>query len=113
MRRTAGEELDGVLRQPGIEAGGRDLEPGNSLTFAERIDLERAAAWNGAGADQQHIEEELHPVLSQQFARQIPGQGRLAVLQQSARGLFRIAEVDLRTGRSGRAEGKPAELQLG
>ena len=36
-----------------------------------------------------------------------------AVLDEAAGGLFGIAEFDLGAGRTRRAEGKPAKLQLG
>jgi len=61
----------------------------------------------------EHIHEELHPVLRHQFARQIPDQGGLAVLKEPARSLFRIAQLDLGTGRTGGTKGHPTKLQLG
>ena len=73
----------------------------------------RAAARNGLAGDQQHVEQELDAVLRQQRARQVPGQLGLVVLEKAARHVLGVAEIDLRAGRAGGAEGDPAELQLG
>ncbi len=61
----------------------------------------------------QHIEQQLDAILRQQQPRQIPRDRALAVLDVAARHGLGIAEVDLRAGGAGRAEGEAAELQAG
>ena len=116
---TACAELP--VNSSGGAAGKRALRP-DAVTRSRRhrprpgpdrrVKRCRRAGWPPAG-DQEHVQKQLHPVLRQQRRGKIPDELRLVVLEQAARHLFGIAEVDLGTGRAGRAEGDAAELQLG
>ena len=112
MGRIARQQFGGRRIEFGVEAGCRHHKARDRIVARNRIDGERSAARNAATADQHHVEQELYAVLGQQLARQIPGQRRLAVLDQATRRFFGVAEIDLRAGRAGRAERQPAELQL-
>ena len=108
--RTRAQEIGDILRQAGVVAGSRDAKA-HRLAVADRIDRQRAAARDGLLRDDQHIQQKLDPVLRQQQARQIPGDGDLAVFDMTPRHILRVAEIDLRAGRSRRAERQAAELQ--
>ena len=109
-RRIHAEEIGDVLREPGVQAGRGDTEA-HGLAVTDRIDRQRAAARDRLLRDDQHVQQQLDAVLRQQEARQIPGDGDLAVFDVATRHGLGIAEIDLRSRRSCRAERQAAELQ--
>src|SRR5262249_46583861 len=91
---------DAVMREP-------LLSPAPTRSTARG----RPAAGDRWARDDQQFEQQLDPVFRQQHARQVPGELGLVVLDESLRHGSRVAEIDLRAGRAGGAEGEAAELQ--
>ena len=82
-----------------------------ALAGADRIDGQHAAARNGLLRDHHHVEQQFYLVLRQEFARQIPRDLGLVVLEMPRAMACRVADVDLRAGRAGSPKRQPAELQ--
>src|ERR1051326_144225 len=99
-----------IARAPGIDPRSSDAIPG---PVGPRFNGERAATGNGAGGDDQHVQQKLNLVLRLELTRQVPGDLDLVVLEEAAGDLFGVAGFDLRPRRSGGAKGEPAELQPG
>ena len=99
------------LTSSAVAAGKRALRPVRSprtcspLPAGGRIGRQYAAARIGGRREHEHVHEKLHADSSPTIPRQIPDQRGLAVLEETARGLFRVAKTDLGAGRTGGAKG--------
>src|SRR5262249_11746463 len=81
------------------------------LPCRDGMDGEHAAARDGLARDDQQVEQQLDPIFRQQHAWQVPGELGLVIFDERLRHGSRVAEIDLRAGRAGGAEGEAAELQ--
>ena len=86
-----------AMGDAGIGTGRGDAEA-HLLSFPDRLDRERAPARDGLVGDDQQVEQELGPVLRQQFARQLPDELGLVILDERLRHGAGVAEIDLRAG---------------
>src|SRR5689334_18523450 len=106
------QEIDDILRQARVESRRGDLKA-HAFPFADRIDRQPAAAWNGLLRNDKHVEQQLDSVLRQEEARQVPGDRALAVFDMALGHVLGVAEIDLGAGRSRGSKRQPAELKPG
>src|SRR5262245_13543662 len=104
IRRRAREQTRDRRSYARIGTGRRDAEA-HSVALADWIDGQVAAAWDRLGADHQHVEKELDPILGQECRWEIPRELSLVVFEEVARNLLRVGEINLGAGRAGGTKG--------